>query len=386
VREFLGSEAMDRLGVPTTRALCLVVSDGPGGDTSRRPWYSAGEKKGNNNSIPDVDDPRLARFDMARRREIISQLMASTRSDPDVLVEERCAITTRVSPSFVRIGHLDLFARRVDALLERIGEYGDDDVDDDDDESEEEEEGGTSDSCVPISSASSSSSGGEKTTTFGLPSPSTMNVGTEKKKKEKTKKKTKIANTLQYRELEDMMWHACYREYHDEAYAPHFGGGDAMAAASALMEGAMVRIAGMVGGWIRVGFVQGNFNADNCLVGGRTMDYGPFGFLDVYVSFAIFIVFRLRVEYILFFEKSDFNIIIIILRSSIRRLSTASPGGEVDRVRRSLRLHEPAERRLRQFHGPSRKSHADHRRQRWRRRRGPRQDAGEGTIRLLGRS
>lgn len=38
----------------------------------------------------------------------------------------------------------------------------------------------------------------------------------------------------------------------------------------------------MVGGWIRVGFVQGNFNADNCLVGGRTMDYGPFGFLDVY--------------------------------------------------------------------------------------------------------
>ena len=87
-----------------------------------------------------------------------------------------------------------------------------------------------------------------------------------------------------YQELEDMMWHACYREYHAEAYAPHWETKDATGAAVALMEGAMERIAEMVGGWIRVGFVQGNFNADNCLVGGRTMDYGPFGFLDVYVS------------------------------------------------------------------------------------------------------
>ena len=37
------------------------------------------------------------------------------------------------------------------------------------------------------------------------------------------------------------------------------------------------RLTGMIGEWIRVGFCQGNFNADNCLVGGRTMDYGPFG-------------------------------------------------------------------------------------------------------------
>jgi len=27
---------------------------------------------------------------------------------------------------------------------------------------------------------------------------------------------------------------------------------------------------------------QGNFNGDNCLVGGRTMDYGPFGFMEGY--------------------------------------------------------------------------------------------------------
>ncbi len=33
---------------------------------------------------------------------------------------------------------------------------------------------------------------------------------------------------------------------------------------------------------VRVGYVQSNFNADNCLVGGRTMDYGPFGFVERY--------------------------------------------------------------------------------------------------------
>lgn len=36
----------------------------------------------------------------------------------------------------------------------------------------------------------------------------------------------------------------------------------------------------MVSNWVRVGFAQGNFNADNCLVGGKTMDYGPFGFME----------------------------------------------------------------------------------------------------------
>jgi len=33
---------------------------------------------------------------------------------------------------------------------------------------------------------------------------------------------------------------------------------------------------------IRVGFAQGNFNADNCLIGGRTMDYGAFSFWRCY--------------------------------------------------------------------------------------------------------
>ncbi|MCL1483092.1 MAG: protein adenylyltransferase SelO family protein [Marinobacter sp.] len=34
--------------------------------------------------------------------------------------------------------------------------------------------------------------------------------------------------------------------------------------------------------WIRVGYCQGNFNSDNCAAGGFTLDYGPFGFCDVF--------------------------------------------------------------------------------------------------------
>ena len=136
-----GGRTLPRSGGESTRVAqrdarfeSHVVSDGPDGESSRRPWYSpaGGGGRGDGNAIPDVNDPRLARYDVARRREIVSRLLASTRSDPDVLVKERCAITTRASPSFVRVGHMDLFARRLDALLERAsaGEY-DDELDDD---------------------------------------------------------------------------------------------------------------------------------------------------------------------------------------------------------------------------------------------------------------
>uniref|UniRef100_A0A7S1RCM1 Selenoprotein O n=1 Tax=Alexandrium catenella TaxID=2925 RepID=A0A7S1RCM1_ALECA len=42
------------------------------------------------------------------------------------------------------------------------------------------------------------------------------------------------------------------------------------------------RLSKLVADWLRVGYCQGNFNSDNCLVAGRTMDYGPFGFLEKY--------------------------------------------------------------------------------------------------------
>ena len=38
----------------------------------------------------------------------------------------------------------------------------------------------------------------------------------------------------------------------------------------------------MVSEWVRVGFTRGNFNGDSYLLAGRTMDYGPFGFMDKY--------------------------------------------------------------------------------------------------------
>jgi hypothetical protein len=195
IREFLASEAMHHLGISTTRALSLIVSDDPGGDTSARPWYS---DRAQTRALPTMDDPRLAQYDDNQKREIISQIAAQTKADPDVMREEKCAITTRVASSFVRIGHLDLFARRVEMMQAKLAVAMEKDGD------------------VDMS----------------------------------------IKETQQYQELEDILWHACFREYYDEAYAPYWESKDSKSAAMALMNAAMVRIAKMVAGWVRVGFVQ----------------------------------------------------------------------------------------------------------------------------------
>jgi uncharacterized protein YdiU (UPF0061 family) len=76
VREFLAQEHMHALGIPTSRSLTLYASSS---ETVVRPWYS-----------PE-----------------------SRSSDPDILVKEPVAISTRVAPSFLRVGQLELFARRV---------------------------------------------------------------------------------------------------------------------------------------------------------------------------------------------------------------------------------------------------------------------------------
>ncbi len=75
VREFLAQEHMYALGVPTSRSLTLYVSKT---DAVKRPWYSDGSRS----------------------------------MDPDRMVAEPVAITTRVAPSFIRVGQLELFARR----------------------------------------------------------------------------------------------------------------------------------------------------------------------------------------------------------------------------------------------------------------------------------
>eukprot|EP00930_Biecheleria_cincta_P000109 TRINITY_DN10022_c1_g1_i1.p1 TRINITY_DN10022_c1_g1~~TRINITY_DN10022_c1_g1_i1.p1 ORF type:complete len:665 (-),score=65.53 TRINITY_DN10022_c1_g1_i1:198-2162(-) len=161
IREFLASEAMHNLGVETTRALSLVVSRSEG---VRRQWYGD--------------------------------------SGAQTVVVEPCAITTRVAPSFLRVGHIDLFARRV------------------------------------------------------------MNPD---------------ATQREVVELTQIVEHALFREYPDVAPGQPF-----KERAVAMLEEVAEKLSAMVAGWLRVGFCQGNFNADNCLIGGRTMDYGPFGWMDKY--------------------------------------------------------------------------------------------------------
>ena len=75
IREFLAQEHMHALGVPTSRSLSLYVSRT---EKVRRPWYSEG----------------------------------SHSRDPDSVISEPAAISTRVAPSFIRVGQIELFGRR----------------------------------------------------------------------------------------------------------------------------------------------------------------------------------------------------------------------------------------------------------------------------------
>ena len=75
VREFIAQEHMHALGIPTSRSLSLYVSKT---DEVRRPWYSEGSQSFN----------------------------------PDRMVFDPVAISTRVAPSFIRVGQLELFGRR----------------------------------------------------------------------------------------------------------------------------------------------------------------------------------------------------------------------------------------------------------------------------------
>jgi len=75
VREFLAQEHMHALGVPTSRSLSLYVSKM---EQVQRPWYSEGSRS----------------------------------VDPDRMGLESVAISTRVAPSFLRVGQIELFGRR----------------------------------------------------------------------------------------------------------------------------------------------------------------------------------------------------------------------------------------------------------------------------------
>ena len=165
VREFLAQEFMHALGVASSRSLTLYVSHA---ETVRRPWYS----------------------DQSRSM------------DPDVLVENPAAITTRVAPSFLRVGQLELFARR----------------------------------------------------TRNNSHPKALS------------------------ELQMIVEHLIDRNYHAEI-EPSLPFNEQVVELARLFRG---RLTALVADWIRVGYCQGNFNSDNCAAGGFTLDYGPFGFCELF--------------------------------------------------------------------------------------------------------
>lgn len=170
VREFLAQEYMQALGVPTSRALTLYVSKS---ETVTRPWYSQG----------------------------------SHSIDPDILVDNPVAISTRVAPSFLRVGQLELFARRA-----RSNAY-----------------------------------------------PKALE------------------------ELSMIVSHLIEREYKSDINQNLGLLGKSYA--DQLIELAKLfrqRLTSMVANWLRVGYCQGNFNSDNCAAGGFTLDYGPFGFCEIF--------------------------------------------------------------------------------------------------------
>ena len=168
VREFLAQEFMHALGVPTSRSLSLYASTT---ETVMRPWYSPGSRS----------------------------------YDPDVMKSHRVAISTRVAPSFLRVGQLELFGRRARS----------------------------------------------------------------------------DAHPKAHEELQMIVDHAIEREYlHDIDRDRPFE--EQVVALARRFRG---RLTSLVADWIRVGYCQGNFNSDNCALGGFTLDYGPFGFCEEFDPF-----------------------------------------------------------------------------------------------------
>ncbi len=80
------------------------------------------------------------------------------------------------------------------------------------------------------------------------------------------------------RELEMMVRHIITREYSEEIDQNAPLSRQLTQLANAFAK----RLTTLVAEWIRVGYTQGNFNSDNCAVGGFTLDYGPFGFMDAF--------------------------------------------------------------------------------------------------------
>ena len=165
VREFLAQEYMQALGVPTSRSLTLYVSKS---ETVTRPWYS----------------------------------QDSHSTDPDILVDNPVAISTRVAPSFLRVGQLELFARRARSNT----------------------------------------------------------------------------HPRALEELRMIVSHLIEREYKSNINQNFVFADQLVELAKQFRQ----RLTSLVANWQRIGYCQGNYNSDNCAAGGFTLDYGPFGFCEIF--------------------------------------------------------------------------------------------------------
>ncbi len=97
LREFLASEAMFHLGVPTTRALCLISH----AEEVSRPWY------------PNTVRAAQALESASDKKEGSDRRTGLNRKFPPTMMKvEQGAVLCRVAPSFLRFGHFELFWRR----------------------------------------------------------------------------------------------------------------------------------------------------------------------------------------------------------------------------------------------------------------------------------
>ena len=124
VREYLVSEAMEAMGVPTTRALCLVASRT---QYTQRMWYNPADV-GRRDHPPDtlIEERcaitrRLASHKGGPRPPApvarphlglglgLARAGARARAGPTPRHARRC----RAAPSFLRVGHVELWSRRL---------------------------------------------------------------------------------------------------------------------------------------------------------------------------------------------------------------------------------------------------------------------------------
>ena len=83
--------------------------------------------------------------------------------------------------------------------------------------------------------------------------------------------------TDEVRVLADYVIERHYPDCHDNR---HDNRRDADNPYAAMFAAVVRRQARLIADWLRVGFIHGVMNTDNCSVVGETIDYGPFGFID----------------------------------------------------------------------------------------------------------